>query len=180
MELDIRHLKTIRQQLGLTQKALAKLCGVSQSYITKVEAGLLDPSYSNAKTILDALRSIMQKQEMTAQEIMTKKIISISKHQSIQEATLLMRKHGISQLPVMHEHHVVGYINERALLEHMMQKTPGKVKDIMLSPPPSVPVDAPLSMIRDILRYWPLAMVIKDQTYVGVITKADVLSTVIR
>lgn len=44
-----------RKLLGLTQKQLAKIAGVSQSFIAKIESGKIDPSYSKAKAIFDTL-----------------------------------------------------------------------------------------------------------------------------
>ena len=43
---DISMLKRTRLQLGLTQTAFAKQAGVSQSLVTKIESGKLDPKYS--------------------------------------------------------------------------------------------------------------------------------------
>ena len=41
-----------RRQLGLKQAELAKMAGVSQSLIAKLEAGTIDSSYTKVKTIL--------------------------------------------------------------------------------------------------------------------------------
>ena len=40
-----------RKILGLTQSELAKLAGVSQSLIAKLESGKIEPSYTKVKTI---------------------------------------------------------------------------------------------------------------------------------
>ena len=40
-----------RRKLGLTQSQLASLAGVSQSYIAKLEAGKIEPSYIKIKSI---------------------------------------------------------------------------------------------------------------------------------
>src|SRR6266478_2623122 len=44
-----------RKALGLTQSKLAQLAGVSQSIIAKIESGTVDPSYSIAKRLVEAL-----------------------------------------------------------------------------------------------------------------------------
>ena len=46
---EITEIKIMRKRHGLTQTQLAKLSGVSQSLIAKLEAGIIDPSYSNVK-----------------------------------------------------------------------------------------------------------------------------------
>ena len=58
---DIKQVKEIRKKLGLTQSELAKKAGVSQSLIAKVEAGTLDPTYSNAKKIFAAFDMLAKK-----------------------------------------------------------------------------------------------------------------------
>ena len=47
-----------RRVLGLSQKQLARLAGVSQSLIAKVEAGKTEPSYLRTKSILDTLEKL--------------------------------------------------------------------------------------------------------------------------
>src|SRR3989338_5241600 len=49
---EITEIKIMRKRHGLTQTQLAKLSGVSQSLIAKLEAGIIDPSYSNVKKIM--------------------------------------------------------------------------------------------------------------------------------
>ena len=55
MVIEIREIKEIRKKLGLTQGQLANMANVSQSLIAKIEAGRLDPTYSNATKIFEAL-----------------------------------------------------------------------------------------------------------------------------
>ena len=47
-----------RRQLGLKQSELAKMAGVSQSLIAKLEAGTIDSSYTKVKTIFDVLERL--------------------------------------------------------------------------------------------------------------------------
>ena len=44
-----------RLELGLTQVQLAKLAGVTQAYIAKIEAGTADPTVSILEKILETL-----------------------------------------------------------------------------------------------------------------------------
>jgi len=48
-------IKTIRKQLGMSQKALAKRAGVPQSTVSHVEQGKRDVNLSTLQKILDAL-----------------------------------------------------------------------------------------------------------------------------
>ena len=44
---DLSEIRILRKQHNLTQSQLARLAGVSQSLIAKLEAGLIDPGYAN-------------------------------------------------------------------------------------------------------------------------------------
>jgi len=52
---DISQIASFRRRLGVTQKRIAIESGVSQSLISKIEAGRVVPTYDNAKLIIDAL-----------------------------------------------------------------------------------------------------------------------------
>ena len=50
--MDIRKLRISR---NITQKQLAKLTGLSQQHISKIEKGLVDPNYATLEKIANAL-----------------------------------------------------------------------------------------------------------------------------
>jgi predicted transcriptional regulator len=52
---DLKEIQQKRKELGLTQRELAKLTGVSRSWIAKVESGRLEPNYSKTKEVFDKL-----------------------------------------------------------------------------------------------------------------------------
>ena len=58
-----------RKMLGLTQKELARMAGVSQSSIAKIESGKIDPSYNKVKAIFDVLERMETKVNHTAKNI---------------------------------------------------------------------------------------------------------------
>jgi len=57
-----------RKMLGLTQKELARMAGVSQSSIAKIESGKIDPSYNKVKAIFDVLERMETKVNHTAKK----------------------------------------------------------------------------------------------------------------
>src|SRR5438105_13255381 len=90
-----------RKALGLTQSKLAQLAGVSQSIIAQIESGRVDPSYSIAKPLVEALeKESIQTSRPRVSEIMSKPVIPVSTTQFVRDAADLMRKRGYSQLPV--------------------------------------------------------------------------------
>ncbi|MCI0561598.1 MAG: helix-turn-helix domain-containing protein, partial [Nitrososphaera sp.] len=69
--LEVERIGRLRKQLGLTQKELADLAGVSQSLVAKIESGKIDPAYSKVMQILSALENEQNKGKKTAQQIMS-------------------------------------------------------------------------------------------------------------
>jgi predicted transcriptional regulator len=173
-----------RRKLGLTQNQLADLAGVSQSYIAKLEAGKIEPSYLKVKAIFEALDKIERRKEVSASEIMTSDVVSVQASATAQEAIEIMRGHGFSQLPVMDGEKPVGGVSERTLLDQMfypddeMPPSKKKVRDIMDESFPQVSEDAPLSLLSSLLKYYPAVLVQKKGEVVGIVTKADLLGVI--
>lgn len=51
----MKHVKTCREELGLTQQELANMVGLSQETISQYEIGSRTPNIITAKKIADAL-----------------------------------------------------------------------------------------------------------------------------
>ena len=66
-----------RRIMGLTQQKLARLAGVSQSLIAKLESQKIDPSYTKVKSIFDTLEKLQTETEVRAEDVLQKKIIGI-------------------------------------------------------------------------------------------------------
>jgi predicted transcriptional regulator len=173
-----------RRKLGLTQSKLADLAGVSQSYIAKLEAGNIEPSYLKVQSILEALERLEKREEVSAVEIMNKGVIGIQRGTPVQEAVELMKRYGYSQLPVMEGDHPVGSISEKILLDHILGVKEGKshtqipVEEIMEESFPLVGEDTPLSLITSLLTVYPAVLVQKKGSITGIITKADILTVI--
>ncbi len=97
-----------RRQLGLKQSQLAKMAGVSQSLIAKLEAGTIDSSYTKVKTIFDVLERLEFKTKVQAEKIIHTDVLSIQKDQPISEVVKIMKDHSYSQLPVFNGKQSVG------------------------------------------------------------------------
>lgn len=176
---ELEKIKQMRQKLGLTQIQLANLAGVSQSLITKIERGNIEPSYSIAKRIFILLEEkLAEKQkEMIAKDICTKGIASIESKDTIEQAIKLMKKLAISQMPVMKDNLIVGSISEETFIRNYerINSKDMKVEEIMDEPFPTISENTHISLIRDILKIYPVVILTKQGKPTGIISKADLL-----
>jgi predicted transcriptional regulator len=184
MRYELKDIKQIRKKAGLTQNQFAKRANVSQSLIAKIEAGRLDPTYSNTKRIFAALDSISEKEQIKAKDIMKRRLITVKPEDSIHGAIKKMRKSGISQMPVIEKHNCIGLITETAIInkmgdvKDMKELNAMKVKDVMKECPPIISKKANKSIISELLRVYQVILVSEKGRLVGLITKADMLGKI--
>ena len=170
-----------RRQLGLKQAELAKLAGVSQSLIAKLEAGTIDSSYTKVKTIFDVLERLEAKTKIQERKIQPNEVISIQKDESILKVVKQMKEHGYSQIPVFDGNQSVGSVSEKTILRQILagkdldQISHLPVENIMEEAFPQVGEDVPLSLISSLLQTYQAVLVAKKGCVLGIITKADLL-----
>ena len=175
----LSEIKQIRRALGLTQSELARLSGVSQSLITRIESGRVDPAYSKVEKIFDALEKIKKPGELTAKDIMKKNVSSISSKESVIKAARIMKRYNISQLPVVDKSSIVGLVSERGI-SHTVSEKPKLVSEIMEDAPPLVSINTPLDALTHLLDYNYAVLVTDNGKIKGIITRADLLKLVKR
>ena len=174
MVYDIEEIKVVRKKFGLTQSELAKKSGVSQSLIAKIESGKIDPTYTKVRKIFAFLDSLQEKNEIKAEEIMRKTLISVKPSESIKDAIVKMKKHGISQIPVI-DGVCVGLVSEGVILESVLQNKGENISDVMTDAPPTVALNTSINVISELLSHVPLIVVSDKGRIKGVITKSDIL-----
>jgi predicted transcriptional regulator len=170
-----------RRQLGLKQTELAKMAGVSQSLIAKLESGKIDSSYTKVKTIFDVLDRIEAKSKIQEGKVFNNEVVSIQKDEPLSKVVKLMKDHGYSQIPVFDGKQSVGSISEKTILRQILA---GKdIAQISLLPTgeimeeafPQVSEDAPTTSISSLLQTYSAVLVTKKGKVTGIITKADLL-----
>jgi len=161
--------------MGLTQTELAKKANVSQSLIAKIESGKIDPTFTKTKKIFETLSDLEKKEEVKAEEVMKKNIISIAPKDNIKNSIQKMKKYNISQMPVIEDNKAVGLISESILLDALMEEKGKKVKEIMEDTPPIVSKNSSIKVISSLLHHYPMVLVAESGKLVGLITKSDLL-----
>lgn len=179
MHHDLKKIKTIRQQIGLTQSKLARMSKVSQSMITKIERGRIDPSYTIATKIFAVLDDQLKNKhkEIYAKNIMTKNIISVRPENTIEEVIKKMKKNAISQIPIIEKITQVGSVSEDTFIKNYekIKNKKMKIQEIMDEPFPTLPENTNLDLIKELLKTYSAIITIKNGKYSGIITKADLL-----
>jgi len=184
--IDPKQLKKIRVQLGITQSQLAKAAGVSQSLIAKLESGLVDPSFSTMKSISEALRSQIRIEGKKASEVMSKPVISVQASVTLSESVNLMKKNGVSQLPVYSGTRLIGSISENQIVQLLSTlEDPRTILDRPVSSfaQPSFPIvsgDTPVEALFSLFKFVPAVLVAAGDRVEGIITKIDMLSAEVK
>ena len=170
-----------RKIMGLTQQKLARLAGVSQSLIAKLESQKIDPAYTKVKAIFDALERLQTETEVRADEVLHNEVVGIQKSDPVSKAVQMMADYGYSQLPVFNGEHAIGSISEKTIIgkvsagKDLNQVSKFQVSDMMEEAFPQVGEDAPLPLISSLLQVYPAVLISTKGKIVGIVTKADLL-----
>lgn len=176
-------IKRLRKSLDITQQELAKLSGVSQSTIAKLERGSIKGSYESVTKIFTALQEVSRRHSKASKagDLATRQIVGVQYNELVKVATELMRSSGISQMPVFQGRQHVGSISENLILarlrdgERMETIAELKVGDLMEDAFPIVNEDTPIEAVTALLSSSHAVMVGKNGNMTGIITSADLL-----
>lgn len=186
----------MRKRLGLSQRELASLTGVSQSLIAKIERGSIDPSYSNVRRILFAFEDVLRKRkvegvrsgaQLTVGDLATKGVISVSPDQTVGEATERMMKGRFTQLPVMVGEKVIGALTDDRLRDYTIEATKNRTKsyeevmrtridEMMGEPFPILSEDTPIDVASLHLQREEAILISRKGAIIGILTSADFLN----
>ena len=183
----ITEIKKRRQNLDLSQKQLASLCDIGQSFLAKIERGHAVPSYVIAVKIFDRLAELESKnseklaagrRDLRARDVMSSPVYSFAPTDSAEEILDLMLEKNISQIPILDNHRnffQVGTVTEKTLMGKDVKSK--LAKDVMdpQSLFPMVARDAKLSLLVSVLLEEQAVLVYEKDKIAGIITKQDIL-----
>ncbi len=185
---SIEELRKMRKSLGISQKELARISGVSQSYIARLEKGEINPAYDKVRKIFEYLNTSGNRAkdiDIKAEFIMTKDVDTCEMNDSIISALNKMREKGYSQLPVVtSDKRIIGTITESDINDMLIKGTSIEslklltVKKVMGKVLPQLDKNSPISMIYPLLKYSNAVLIVDGAELKGIITKADVLKAV--
>jgi len=180
---DLEEIPRLRKALGLTQTALARFSGVSQSTIVKVEKKQMNPSYDVVRRIMNALQAEMKKQEKKAlvEQVQTRKVQYLEAKMLLESAVSEMRRWKFSQMPVMHNGRPVGSISDKVINNlilsgrdpHELSRI--RVEEVMEPAFPQIDSKAPVELAAGLLRHYNAVLVTHKGDVTGIVTKSDLM-----
>ncbi len=174
-------IKQARIKLGITQKKLASMTGVSTSMINQIESGRSQPSYETAKRIFDNLATLEGQSSLhKAGDFCSKEVVKLKPTNSLHDAIKKMRSMSISQIPIFDGKELVGVVTEDGIVKHLSDSDETtwkkiKLQEVMESIPPIVDVDTPVNTLVPLIRFSKCILVSKNSKIVGIITASDTL-----
>ena len=171
----------MRLKIGITQKKLATMTGVSTSMINQVESGRSQPSYETAKRIFDSLASLEGKSSShKAGDFCSKDVVKLKPSNTLHDAIKKMHESSISQIPIFNGQELVGVISEDGIVKHLADVGESELKnaklaDTMEPVPPIVDYDTPANVLVPLIRYSKCILVSKKSKIIGIITASDTL-----
>ena len=177
----IDYIKQGRVKLGLTQRELASLSGISTSMINQIESGRCKPSYDTAKKIFEVLSSQEGKTSLKAGDICSHEVISVLKDEKLELAIEKMMKNSISQIPVREDSKIVGLVSEDVLARKILESDDKKnihqvpILQIMEPSPPIVDISTPAKALIPLVRFAKCVLVSRKGEIIGIITISDTL-----
>jgi len=176
----LEYIKQARLRMGVTQRRLASLAGVSASMINQIESGRCKPSYETAMRIFEAINNLEGKTSVKAGEICSRGILSVRPSDPVTKAAELMRKNGYSQLPVLEDGQPVGLISEEGIMKAMVEGDPAEVgraliQHVMEASPPVVDESTPAKALISLIKFSKAILTSKRGRVTGIITASDLL-----
>ncbi len=171
----------MRLKIGITQKTLATMTGVSTSMINQVESGRSQPSYETAKRIFDSLANLEGKSSShKAGDFCSKDVVKLKPSNTLHDAIKKMHESSISQIPIFNGQELVGVISEDGIVRHLAdigesELKNAKLADTMEPVPPIVDYDTPANVLVPLIRYSKCILVSKKSKIIGIITASDTL-----
>ncbi|MBN3037281.1 MAG: CBS domain-containing protein [Candidatus Diapherotrites archaeon] len=165
-------LRRLRKRLGFTQAKVARLAGVSQSLVARIEQGSVDPRAST----LSRISGVLSPQNLCVRSVMSSPVIYVTAGESVSSAISKMQRYNISQMPVMDGCVQVGSVVDSSLLKRLSPSlVSASVSSVMGKPFPSVSASDSVGVLPALLRKHNAVVVVEDGLVAGIVSKQDVL-----
>ncbi|MDD5337697.1 MAG: CBS domain-containing protein [Candidatus ainarchaeum sp.] len=178
---ELSEIKKMRVHASMTQKQLARLAGVSQSTVAKIETGLIDPGYNTVKRIFEALENLERASEVRARDIMNQHVVFAHPDEKLKDVLHGMGRKNIDQMPVLEGGSLIGSVSEDSIVRFLSSYEGQKpvlelkVREVMGESFPTIQETATYRTLLELLGNNRAVLIIKRGKAIGIVTKADLL-----
>jgi len=185
----LEEIRTRREALSITQKKFGEMVGIKPSFLSQIETRKANPNFDLLEKIFLTLD---QEEKHTLKAIKTvgqfsKKLVPVSKNESLEKTVSIMHKNDFSQLPVFSNSRCIGMITEHSIAKYLLEHQGGldvyttHVDKIMDFPPPVVDSNYKMTpMLLEFLSEHDCLLVSENGKITSLITKIDAIRSLIK
>jgi cystathionine beta-synthase len=156
------------------KRVVTFVCDSGNKYLSKVynDYWMLDQGFIERERFGD-LRDLIARRHWEHASV------TVNSTEPVLAALRRMKLYDVSQLPVMRDGKIVGIVDEEDMLLEVFENPQHfnePVTKAMASHLVTVPVDAPVSQLMEIFKRGMVAIVMKDNEFLGLVTRIDLLN----
>ena len=156
------------------KRVVTFVCDSGNKYLSKVynDYWMLDQGFIQREQYGDL-------RDLIARRAWERAAVTVNSTELVMAAYRRMKLYDVSQLPVMRDGRIIGIVDEEDILLEVFENPQHfnePVTKAMESHLVTVPVDAPLPQLMEIFKRGLVAIVMKDNEFLGLVTRIDVLN----
>jgi cystathionine beta-synthase len=156
------------------RRVVTFVCDSGNKYLSKVynDYWMLDQGFIERENFGDL-------RDLIARRHWERASVTVNATDPVLAALRRMKLYDVSQLPVMKDGKIVGIVDEEDILLEVVENPAHfnePVTAAMATHLVTVPVDAPVSQLMEIFKHGMVAIVVKDNEFLGLITRIDLLN----
>jgi cystathionine beta-synthase len=156
------------------RRVVTFVCDSGNKYLSKVynDYWMLDQGFIEREKFGDL-------RDLIARRHWERASVTVNSTDPVLAALRRMKLYDVSQLPVMKDGKIVGIVDEEDILLEVVENPAHfnePVTAAMATHLVTVPVDAPVSQLMEIFKHGMVVIVVKDNEFLGLITRIDLLN----
>ena len=156
------------------KRVVTFVCDSGNKYLSKVynDYWMLDQGFIERERFGDL-------RDLIARRHWERASVTVNSTEPVLAALRRMKLYDVSQLPVMRDGKIVGIVDEEDILLEVFENPAHfnePVTKAMASGLVTVPVDAPVAQLMEIFKRGMVAIVVKDNEFLGLVTRIDLLN----
>jgi cystathionine beta-synthase len=156
------------------KRVVTFVCDSGNKYLSKVynDYWMLDQGFIEREKFGDL-------RDLIARRHWERASVTVNSTEPVLAALRRMKLYDVSQLPVMKDGKIVGIVDEEDILLEVFENPAHfnePVTQAMATGLVTVPVDAPVAQLMEIFKHGMVAIVVKDNEFLGLVTRIDLLN----